>query len=481
VTADLKLNLNSDTYASWGTTAPANEWKPIGDASNAFAGSFDGDGHTVSGIYISEAADYQGLFGNLGGGAVITDLSVAGSNMTCYRSYLGGIAAYNNGGTIQNCTFAGSLEGTGLSVGGIAGKNDAGGTVQYCTSTGSVRQTGSGQDIGGIAGTNAGTVLYCINSCQVSNLMSYYTGGIVGSNAGTVQYCYNIKGVTSSGPASYLGGIAGKNTGTVQYCYNGADLTATYEDANYVGGVVGGNSGGSIQYSFNTGNVTAPRSAGGVAGTNSGTVTGCYYDKQMCPVGGINHADVSGQAEGKLTTAMRGDLFSDTSTWTTDSNLYPRLQDPTGVSFDMDGTNEAILFATPAVLDSTDTVAEVSENIILGTGSSVSWTSSNPALITVTGGVGAVAGNGSNVTLTATRGSASRTVTIASVVHITCSVSYFANGGTGAPRIARLRAGRQCDGGGSRQPCKDRIFLCYLERRRSIIPRAAPTRSASRT
>jgi len=291
LTADIELN-DVGNLEEWDTTAPANTWMPIGNNSAKFAGTFDGDSYTVSGIY-TNSGDYQGLFEYLNSGTL---KNVATVDSYIYGTqYVGGIVGYNTGGTITNCYNTGSLRGSGY-VGGIVGWN-INGSLTYCHNSGAVNSS-SGY-VGGILGGNYGnggsaTVSYCYNSGAV-NSSSENTGGIVGynfthfSNGGTatVSHSYNIGRVTSS--EAHTGGIVGCNnassgTATVTNCYNTAMIVGTIG----VGGIAGYNlgSGANLSNCYNAGNISGGFQLGSITGLNSvGTVSACYYDKQMCPVG----------------------------------------------------------------------------------------------------------------------------------------------------------------------------------------------------
>ena len=222
-------------------------WIPIGTSSNEYSGNFNGNGHTISGLYIyNSTAGYQGLFGYVSGSGKIENLSVSGS-----------VSGNNN-------------------VGGVVGLN--GGSVEDCDFTGSV----SGKiDVGGVVGDNEGRVENCHNAGEVSG--NDYVGGVVGHNSGTVENCYNTGNISGNA----VGGVVGWNASgaNVENCYNTGTVTGTDSgDSNQVGGVVGYNrSGGSVTNSYNTGKVTGPDSGtgnrvGGVVGYNDGgSVTGCYF------------------------------------------------------------------------------------------------------------------------------------------------------------------------------------------------------------
>ena len=180
LTADILLN-NTEDWENWNeSTEGLNSWTPIGNSSQPFTGTLDGDGHSVSGIYIS-TAHYQGLVGYLG-----------------------------EGGTLQNLGVKASYIKGGYYVGGLCGRNR--GTVTNCYNSGSV----TGNDyVGGVCGENYAIVTNCYNTGSVEG--GYYVGGLCGRNRGTVTNCYNTGSVT--GNYAYVGGLCGQNYATVTNCY----------------------------------------------------------------------------------------------------------------------------------------------------------------------------------------------------------------------------------------------------------------------
>ena len=243
-----------------------DQWTPIGNSSNEYSGTFNGDGHTISGLYINDSSDsYQGLFGYVGSSGKVQNLSVSGK--VSGNNYVGGVVG-DNRGSVEDCDFTGSVTGTVDYVGGVVGYN--GGTVKNCYNTGNT----SGNSVGGIVGRNSGTVENCYNTGNISGDISIgISGGVVGWNdSGTVKNCYNTGNI--SGNTS--GGVVGYNHsgGSVTNSYNTGAVSGDEE----VGGVVGWNDGGSVTTSYNTGEVSGNRSVGGVVGLNSSsTVTGCYF------------------------------------------------------------------------------------------------------------------------------------------------------------------------------------------------------------
>lgn len=163
------------------------EWKPIGtDKKTAYTGTFDGAGHTVSGLTINAPnADYQGFFASLGEGAEVKNLTIAAGSITG-SSYVGAIAGYaDKGAKITACTNTGKVSGKDLHIGGIVGWNN--------------RNKGTA------------TITACINTGQVSGTNSYI-GGIVGWNmSGSIQHVFWQRGTGTV--ANALGNTMGEHSG----------------------------------------------------------------------------------------------------------------------------------------------------------------------------------------------------------------------------------------------------------------------------
>ena len=317
-----------DTDACAVLTADINlsgvgNWTPIGDSSNnQYSGSFDGDGHTISGLNIAGSDDYQGLFGYVYQGGTVQNLTVDGT--VSGAGTVGGIVAQNYG-TIQNCTNTGTVTGTYDYVGGVVGYNS--GSVENCYNTGTV----SGGVVGGVVGYNSSssTVENCYNTGAVNSSGSN-VGGVVGyNNGGTVTNCYNTGSVSGSGSSSFVGGVVGGNDeGTVENCYNIGEVSGS-GTSSYVGGVVGWNDG-TVTNCYNTGIVTGPDSGtsnkGGVVGLNSGTVTGCYFLNGTAEDGIGSGEDAEGAAAVTNLDELCENFKSDP--WTISENLdRPVLKD----------------------------------------------------------------------------------------------------------------------------------------------------------
>ena len=190
-------------------------WTPIGlGNSDAYTGTFDGNGKTISGLYCDIFSDggstlYVGLFGAIGTGGEVRNLNVAGdlsASSATASVNAGGICGYN-GGAITGCTFHGTVND---SVSGSSGS----------ASSGSVA-------VGGVCGVNNGTIENCRNdgSVDAKNGTSLRAGGVCGQNTGKVTNCLNTGAVTATGTSGDIGGVCGDNssgladTGTVTNCY----------------------------------------------------------------------------------------------------------------------------------------------------------------------------------------------------------------------------------------------------------------------
>lgn len=351
LTNDILLN-DTTNWEQWETSAPKNHWTAIGKFYDSkdygFAGTFDGDEHIVSGIYINTTSDFQGLFG-FAHGATIQNLGVEKSFIKG-SNFVGGVVGQNYyGSTVNNCYNTGEVSGTGNGVGGVVGLDE--GTVSNCRNTGNVSGT---KYVGGVVGFNCyGTVSDCYNTGTVSGGRD--VGGVVGVSIGdpdtaTVINCYNTGEVSG---VDHVGGVVGYNYRTVTNCYN----TGTVSGTAYVGGVVGRNDDddGAVSNCYNTGTVSGDGYIGGVVGGGYGTVRNCYYLSGCAKDGngtvqyGINGADASGQTTGLTNTQMKQKKsfvgFDFETVWTMDGNpeySNPELKDvpmvvPTGVKGDING------------------------------------------------------------------------------------------------------------------------------------------------
>lgn len=219
----------------------AQKWTPMGASSSAaFTGDFDGNGKTITGLYMDGEDAISGLFGYVGKTGSIHDLTIADASVkstkTSYGVYTALVAA-SNAGTISNVALKDSMVSSGGYAGGIAALND--GTITGCANesapvTHNEKTTSSYYALaGGIAGQNRGTIALSYNLARVTggNENIGHIGGIAGKNesAGTIESCYN-RGDIQTG--AYLGGITGYLSGTATNCYStGSVPTGTYAKA----------------------------------------------------------------------------------------------------------------------------------------------------------------------------------------------------------------------------------------------------------
>ena len=281
-----------------------NPWKSIGYDGKSFTGTFDGAGHTISGLYInsssiSRADQGAGLFTRVGEGGTVRNLTVkAEIAPESLHGSIGSVVGRNNGGTISSCTGSvvvkGNADSSVSSVGGVVGSSESG-TISSCI--GSVYITGSvDSNVGGIVGlSESGTIENCRNTGSINvtcsnNRNMIGIGGIVGTTNGTVENCENTGNVTVKGYADGTGGIVGRaNDGsTVSNCRNSGSIDG---NQSQTGGIVGENYGAVLKC-YNTGDVCSDGTAGGVAGRNVSDSNGPGRVENCC-----NTGDVSGSGD----------------------------------------------------------------------------------------------------------------------------------------------------------------------------------------
>jgi hypothetical protein len=204
-TINLEENMNLGGYS----------WTPLGNVSTPFTGTFNGNGHTVSGYTITATENMTGFIGALGSTGKVENLGVTGTVDGGTYSTIGGLVGYNVG-TISYSYATGNVSGTG-SVGGLVGYNV--GTISYSYATGNV--SGS-SGVGGLVGANSGTISYSYATGGVSG--SSGVGGLVGYNVGTISYSYATGNVSGTGS---VGGLVGANSDTISNSYWNTTATAT--------------------------------------------------------------------------------------------------------------------------------------------------------------------------------------------------------------------------------------------------------------
>lgn len=357
LTADLDLG---------GASTPPKQWIPIGTSTLAFAGNFDGQGHTIANLYIAGENDFSGLFGCIAGKsspynitAVVRNLGIIGKSSVSGGSNVGAFC-----GALYNCTI-----------------------VENCYNTGTVSGVSR---VGGLIGITGNAI------CDIRN-------------------CLNLGDVIGTGDE--VGGVIGYHANYCKNVYNMGNVTG----ANRVGGLTG-YSHAPINDSYNAGNVTASGVAGILCGeTNFGDIlpNSSYGDKQMCLqtlLTGNKRATTIETSVAAITSKMTdGEVFArtpnfsdpsttwDTEIWEFTAGMYPRLKFAKDLAI-------VKLYATPVLLKATDdknfeTINTVKTNFTVGTGNSVSWASDKSSLLTISGGNATVirpVGTPDNVNIIAT-------------------------------------------------------------------------------
>ena len=209
------------------------DWTPIGiDYNHRYTGTFDGGGHTITGLTVTGSYKYAGLFGDIDENGTVKNVVLEDVQITSDNSsgYAGGVAG-DSWGTIENCSVSGSVSGTTF-AGGVVG-SQWGGSITGCNSSATVKGV---IFAGGIAGeTNSGASLtgcYATGDVTVENdgTNNSHAGGMVGYNGGgTLTACYHAKR-NINGPDGTTGGVAGRNF--KDSMFGGGIITACYWGGN---------------------------------------------------------------------------------------------------------------------------------------------------------------------------------------------------------------------------------------------------------
>ena len=199
-------------------------WTPIGTSfDNSYKGTFDGGGHTITGLTVTTNDQFVGLFGYLNRAGMVKNVVMEGIQITSNHMFgcTGGVVGYS-WGTIENCSVSGSVSGTDC-VGGVVGSQKAG-SIIGCSSSATVKGT---HYVGGVAGEKWGTMTACYATgnvtLEIASQKNNFGGGVVGLNGGSrVLACYATGNVTSTGSSTgnvHIGGLFGDSYTTVTACY----------------------------------------------------------------------------------------------------------------------------------------------------------------------------------------------------------------------------------------------------------------------
>ena len=314
LTAHYKLAADIDAVPSWNegtagctaydgvtvpTTDPCTGWVPVGDRTNQFTGSLDGNGYIISNLYIYTVIttwSYSGLFALTSGTASIRKLGlvnvrIATSAVSGYPNaeFHGGLVGLHNG-SISDSSVTGTLSAFGRNpaVGGLVGRKNASATISnsYAAITVSAISSGNYAYAGGITGESYGT-------SHISNC--YATGTVLATATGWTAY------------AGGLGGLGGANNS-----YARVNVSLFASSGTHGGGLTGDQNSGTINNSYATGTVscnsgTCPDSFGGLMGKANGTVNDSYWDTTMGLTAGCGQGTCP--ASGGLTTAQMQAIF----------------------------------------------------------------------------------------------------------------------------------------------------------------------------
>lgn len=276
LTADIVLNDYSG-WTDWDLAhGPASDWTPIGTRDSRtdmhpFKGHFDGQGHSVRGLYFSEYKNScAGLFGYVAGGGSVSNVSLEYSYIRALNN-VGGIAGLVEGGaSIENCRFSGRLEAE-LWTGGVVG------FVQGVSS--------------------APSVIGCASTGYVKGI--YSVGGVIGGAylSGAAR-CFNSGAVEAS---DHTGGAVGMLLGSMaENCYNSGEISGN----TAIGGLIGSSRGGSISKCYSVGSVAFTETGGGAAGLPETDAEYCYFLDTSAPDNGVGTAE--NDTELRLASGYRG-------------------------------------------------------------------------------------------------------------------------------------------------------------------------------
>ena len=218
--SDINITLDTDIDLT------GKDWTPIGTGTrNLYSGTFDGGGHTITGLTFTTNDEYVGLFGCLDRTGTVKNVVMEGVQITNDNesSDVGGVVGFSLG-TIENCSVSGSVSGTVI-VGGVVGAQ-WGGSITGCSSSATVKGT---LNVGGVAGQTTGnatlTACYATGNViiEIDPVKNISGGGLVGFNEGNgVLACYATGNVTSTGSSTgnvHIFGLLGDNYTTVTACY----------------------------------------------------------------------------------------------------------------------------------------------------------------------------------------------------------------------------------------------------------------------
>ena len=265
--------LNSTINTVWTT---GRGWLPIGGTfSNSFNRIFEGNGYTLSGLYIDREQSHQGLFTALGADGEIKNVGLLDVAVETRGTWVGGLVGLNYGDII-NSYVTGVVTGHN-NIGGLVGSN-----FKDITNSNAVVTVSGNNSVGGLVGENndASNIINSYASGAVSG--NWYVGGLVGSNNDDSNIINSYARGAVSG-VHRVGGLVGLHQGRLRNAYATGDVLLTSTSDNSLGGLIGYWGGGnSIRNSYAIGRVIPgvanARNAGGLIGTTTGTAISSYWN-----------------------------------------------------------------------------------------------------------------------------------------------------------------------------------------------------------
>ncbi|MFG1465138.1 GLUG motif-containing protein, partial [Xanthobacter sp. DSM 24535] len=349
----LAADIDASGTSNWNSGSGFN---PIGSDLDNFLGSFDGGGHTISGLVVTNSAR-AGLFGVIGNGATVSSLTVGGT----VNGVVAGVLAAYNLGTVSNVKTSGTVLNAGnpnagfAYLGGLVGIDQGNGSILNSSSSATVTNSQANTNAGGLAGASQNASIsnsFATGAVTSTTATNTTTAGLVAANFGTITGSYATGGVSgglysgglvavnsgsisnafatgSVSGATYAGGLVAVNAGTITGSYATGDVsgavysgglvavnsfsisnafaTGAVSGTTYAGGLVG-QSYGPISNSYATGNVTAGTYAGGFIGYNNGAISNSYS------TGSVSGATYQGGFIGYLSSGTVTASFWNTTT-----------------------------------------------------------------------------------------------------------------------------------------------------------------------
>lgn len=275
-----------------------------------FSGTFEGNGHTISGLSITVDGSYQGLFRYLTAEGSVRDLTIHGDiQPTGSRSAVGAVAG-SNAGSVLNCSFQGTVAG-GDYVGGIVGRNTVTGVIEHCTVDGDIH---GDHFVGGIAGENSGVIRACSNQSQINTTPQQNSVEISDITIDTLTSSESASTTTD------IGGIAGISSGVIRECENRGDVG--YKLMGYNIGGIAGTQSGYIADCENYGSIQGRKETGGIVGQME-PITQIEFSEDTLQIlqgqlstmsGLVNRASRNAQSNAGQISTQIGALQTQTST-----------------------------------------------------------------------------------------------------------------------------------------------------------------------